>query len=66
MALLAASVRSPAKPGIRDLCQRGIEALNKNILQTSEGRHGESVTAYSGLKVTLSAKCVHVNAFLYL
>lgn len=64
MALPAGSVRSPAKPRMRDLCQCGIGAPNKNILQMSEGRHQESATAYSGLEVTLSANGVHVNLFL--
>lgn len=64
MALPAGSVRSPAKPRMRDLCQCGIGAPNKNILQMSEGRHQESVRAYPGLEVTLRAIGVHVNVFL--
>ncbi len=63
MALPAGSVRSPAKPRMRDLCQCGIGAPNKNILQMSEGRHQESAAAYSGLeqRCLLSANDVHVN-----
>lgn len=66
MALPAGSVRSPAKPRMRDLCQCGIGAPNKNILQMSEGRHQELPAAYSGLdqRCLLSANDVHVNAFV--
>lgn len=66
MALPAASVRSPAKPRMLDLCQCGIGAPNKNILQMSAGRHQESVRFYSGLEqgCLLSANNVHINGFV--
>lgn len=66
MALPAGSVRSPAKPRMRDLCQCGIGAPNKNILQMSEGRHQESAVAYLGLeqRCLLIANDVHVNVFV--
>ncbi|KAI9517473.1 hypothetical protein NQZ68_004690 [Dissostichus eleginoides] len=50
MALPAGSVRSPAKPRMRDLCQCGIGAPNTNILQMSEVRNQESAATYSGLE----------------
>lgn len=67
MVLPAGSVRSPAKPRMRDLCQCGIGAPNKNILQMSEGRHQESVTAYSCLeqRCLLSVNDVHFNVFVH-
>lgn len=51
---------------MRDLCQCGIGAPNKNILQMSEGRHQESAAACSGLEqwCLLSANDVHVNVFV--
>lgn len=66
MALPAGSVRSPAKPRMRDLCQCGIGAPNKNILQMSEVRHQESAAAYSGLeqRCLLSANDVYANVFV--
>lgn len=66
MALPAGSVRSPAKPRMRDLCQCGIGAPNENILQMSEGRHQESAAAYSGpeQRCLLSANDVNVNVFV--
>lgn len=66
MALPAASVRSPAKPRMRDLCQCGIGAPNKNILQMSEGRHREPAEAYSGLeqRCLLNTNYMCVNVFV--
>lgn len=66
MALPAASVRSPAKPRMRDLCQCGTGAPNKNILQMSEGRRQEPAEAYSGRGVFLNANDMRVNAFVYI
>lgn len=66
MALPAGSVRSPAKPRMRDLCQCGIWAPNENIIQMSEDRHQESAMAYSGLeeRFHLSANNMCVNVFV--
>ena len=66
MALPAGSVRSPAKPRMRDLCQCGIGALNKNIIQMSEGRHWESAEAYSGPEQRCCIRANNICLYLFM